>query len=164
MKQLIALDDLYPKPTYHKRSLVKSFFKSIQYLFIWSIFGLNKSYYWEKFKSASVFTVLVFVAAYYFGPHKNIQDFTVVLPFFINSFIYPFAKYLFPDKGRFRQYADEGIMVTMSKQEYDRSQLFNIMAPYFLSFIFAPIGLLTLFFDNWRRYMNNKAKEFIITK
>ena len=101
----------------------------------YGLFGISRKYYLSKLVPCLIFAGLV-----------AIYNYKVGIPLALNAFLYPYAKTLFPDKGRFKRYADEGITVTMTRDEYNRSEFYNFAIPYFLSVIFAPIAIVLLMF------------------
>lgn len=139
-KSLLVIDQhitIKPKKVsaFRKSLLVLSYV--LIYPFKYGLFGVSKKYYLSKLVPCLIFAGLACFFSVKLG-----------LVMAVNSFLYPYAKTLFPDKGRFKRYADEGIVVTMTRDEYNRSEFNNFAIPYFFSVIFAPIGLLTLMFNN----------------
>ena len=147
MKELMIYEPPVVFVRRKKFNPVKAVLKGLWFPFENSIFGLSLRFYLDCFLKCSVLTGAVIAFIHY---KYEISHWDGVYLIAINNLIYPYAKYLFPTKGRFRHYADQGVTVTMTRLEYDRSLVLNALIPYFFAFIFAPAGLLVLFFNNVR--------------
>jgi hypothetical protein len=148
MKELIVYEPTFEVVKRKKTNLFKVLFNIFWLPLKYTIFGLRLQFYVENVVKCSVITGAFIALIHY---KYGITHWDGVYLIAMNNLIYPYAKFLFPSKGRFKHYADEGVTVTMTRMEYDRSLLINTVVPYFFAFIFAPIGLLVLLINNLRR-------------
>jgi hypothetical protein len=131
------------------------FVRLIKNTLLWTVFGLDKWFYITKFIGAAFLTWIL----YYFG-----REFGFASPKFIGyilvcQFLYPYARFVFDPSGRYNRYAERGVTITMTKQQYDNAMFWWSLVPYFFSPIIAPFSWLWLWILGWAEHREKLQKQ-----